>query len=319
MNLQQFGLPGKYRNKTMSDISKSIQKKYKDRNDPISKRTMEDELQRLSTAQESIKTESAPNGSNKFWDGGEIANQALRLAPAIGNISELGRLKEPTPNRLTKLQTKMSPNLINEQTIQNNINDQYGNINKSVAVASGGSGAAYRKNLLAAKLGKANATSDALIKGRQYNDSKKEEAFRFNSGIDKYNAQITDRENELNQLDTASYENSKHSLRQGIFDNIGDFGKEQTMADSIGKAYGYDIHGNKIKNPTTSSNNKTFTDFMMDYKIKKNKPVDTIDTQSIIDSTNTDIPDVFKLNTNNMNIAAYGGVINKRRKRRQNG
>lgn len=93
--LKEAGLPISYKGKSFADIAKSLEKESKERpNDPISKKGLQDSMQKLQNAQEIFKQQRQEkqmiNQNNemqypkKFWPGGPIENKP------ISNYVELG-------------------------------------------------------------------------------------------------------------------------------------------------------------------------------------------------------------------------------------
>jgi hypothetical protein len=82
--IEQFKLPSYVKNKSFADASKAIEKRFKDRTDKHSISTKKELLERLATAQESIKQESMPQPeSNDFNFGGYL--QAAQGAMGMAN------------------------------------------------------------------------------------------------------------------------------------------------------------------------------------------------------------------------------------------
>jgi len=90
--LKQFNLPKSWEGKTIAEVSKVIDNKFKDRNDKISISTKTGMLDLIGQAQESIKAESQPNkqqvDQNQMFLGGDIAGGDMSSMMGMPGVSD---------------------------------------------------------------------------------------------------------------------------------------------------------------------------------------------------------------------------------------
>ena len=174
----------------------------------------------------------------------------LRYAPIVGNLTD--KLKKPITERGTRLDNVYQPQLFDEQSLLNQINQN--NVNRAITESSGGDLGALRTNLLASNLNKTKAISDAYMKGEQIN--RDEKRFQFQNALQKdtFNAQQDERYIERKAQDEGAYNTAKSAQRAAIFEDIGKIGKEETYKKMVKDMFGYtwngkyfvDKNGNKV-------------------------------------------------------------------------
>lgn len=220
----------------------------------------------------------AANAGNTYVEpktqAGEVLNKTgdflkdnygsiLRYAPIVGNLTD--KLKKPNTERGTRLDNVYQPQLFDEQSLLNQINQN--NVNRAVTESSGGDLGALRTNLLASNLNKTKAISDAYMKGEQVN--RDEKRFQFQNALQKdtFNAQQDERYIERKAQDEGAYNTAKSSKRAALFEDIGKIGKEETYKKMVKDMFNYSWDGKYFVN----NKGDKLTKEEMDNKIKNKK------------------------------------------------
>ena len=166
------------------------------------------------------------NNNNKKSSKIDIAN-LLRYAPTLTNAAQLGKLKKTKYEKLDKLDNRYKPNFIDETSLQNTIENQYGNLKDKLAATSRGSLGALRSNLLGASLNKTKALSNANISTQRLNNLEKSRGQEFNANIDKLNISQSNLENDINAKNLGNYNTQKSKLISQLGNDIGNIGLEE--------------------------------------------------------------------------------------------
>ncbi len=171
------------------------------------------------------------------------APKLARLAPVATNALQLSNLKRPQHESLNRLNTRYKRDLVDEKTLQNLVNEQYGGTAEKLANAAGGSTSGLRASLLGAQLNKSKALSDAFSRADQNNRSENELSQKFNLGVDKINLQQDNLEGDINAKNRGSFESNKSKLISQLGTDVGRIGKEASQMASVAKMFGYTWDG----------------------------------------------------------------------------
>lgn len=158
--------------------------------------------------------------------GYDYAN-LLRYAPAIGNALQLAKMKKPKMETLDRLDARYKPSMVDEATLSNKIENEYGDIGSAVASASGGSSSAARANMLGTMSNKAKAKSDAYLKASEINRGELGKAQQFNLGVDSANLRQSNVEKDIRARDKGAFETNKSRLASQLAEDIGNIGLEE--------------------------------------------------------------------------------------------
>lgn len=176
-----------------------------------------------------------------FLDNIKGAGQALRYAPAAMNMFQLATLKKPESETLDRADARYKRNYVDEQTMTNKINNQYGNLNEAIANV-GGSGSGLRTNLMAANFNKVRSTSDAMFKATNANRIEDRFGQQFDQRGNIFNIGQSNQQKDINARNRAAYDNNKSMFLGNIGENLGDVGLEElrkTYPERAGLGYNY--------------------------------------------------------------------------------
>ena len=220
----------------------------------------EDDFNKVSTGAK-LRT-GIGRGAN--WLGENFGN-IMQYAPIAGNLNELNKLDKPVTRRGDRLGNKYEKDLFNTQSLINQINNN--NVNRALEESSTGNLGALRSNILAANANKNRAISDALIKGDQINRDEGRFEFQSDFNRDRINTQL-----DLNYLnrqdaDQGAYESARSNLRQQLFSDIGDIGREEVNKKLVREMFGYKWNGKYF----VDDKGKEYTQAEVAKKIKQKR------------------------------------------------
>lgn len=190
-----------------------------------------------------IQNNQPPKNNNILDKAGNFLKEnygnILSYTPLLGNLTN--KLEKPVTERGTRLDNTYQPQLFDEQSLINQVNQN--NVNKGLTESSGGDLGALRTNLLASNLNKTKAVSDAYMKGEQINRGEKQ--FQFQSGMnrDQFNAQLNESYIDRKARDEGAYNTAKSAQRAAIFEDIGSIGKEESYKKIVKEMFGYKWNG----------------------------------------------------------------------------
>lgn len=167
----------------------------------------------------------------------------LRLAPLATNALQLANLKKPQRETLNRLSNRYIPQYTDERALQNIVGNELDNTANALTGATGGSAGALRANLLAAGLNRGKALSSAYMQANDRNIQQNQIAQQFNAGIDQTNLQQSNQELDINDRNTAAYDNNKSKLISQIGTDIGNIGKEEVYKKIARETFGYTWDG----------------------------------------------------------------------------
>lgn len=174
-------------------------------------------------------------------------NDIARLAPVVGNLSQLSNLNKPNYESLSKLDNKYQQQLVDEAQLQNLIANQSQGTAGDLANASGGNTASLRANLLGNSLNRNKALSNAYLQSSNINRDENSRAQQFDLGVDTTNLQQSNLENDINARNLGAYQTQKSQLMSRMGEDIGNIGKERKQMEIIAKMYGYTYDGKYLR------------------------------------------------------------------------
>lgn len=169
--------------------------------------------------------------------------EAVRTAPMLNNLLELKNLEKATPSRRDRLDSRYTPNTIDEASILNRVGQSAANTRRAITESAGGDIGSLRASLLGSQINETKAASDALIQAKNINNTENSRAQQFNQGVDRFNIQQSDRDLIDRQQDEAAYDSTKSNLKRVLSEDIGAFGKELQDKETIANMYGYKFDG----------------------------------------------------------------------------
>lgn len=228
-DLLSVNLPKYYKNSTFAYIAERMSKESSERpNDPISKRSLEDSLEKLASIQEAQRARKGKKGTQQMMAFGgrkspeiqeglknirgenqksNILPTYLRYAPVLG--SALGALhsvfQKPDytnsdilmsqANNLSRrgvtartLGNYLTYRPLDRNYYLNQLKGQAGATRRAIQNAGGNAGS-IMAGLLAADYNAQNAVGNALMQMDQYNNAQRQQVAQFNRGTDQYNSQ----------------------------------------------------------------------------------------------------------------------------------
>lgn len=306
--LDMFNLPKKFKGKTYAEVSKILNREFKERpHDKISKDTKAAMLKKLELASEA--TMPNDNRTEQFDEGGlmpitpisgiiatdefkptldttALENRAnsrtldisekekydkqlrnnlkmasigedfgnflsdpssLRYAPVIGGALDYLSLKKPEEISLQKSTARYKPNYISTEGLDPKLTALRRKAIADITGTSGGNLATARAGMIGSNVGFTEGVSDAYRDIALSNISQDQAAQQFNANIDQFNIGQSNLEEQINAQNQAAYSQAKRQGLQNIFQNIGNIGQEQNLADIVTKAYGHTPKGTKKK------------------------------------------------------------------------
>lgn len=176
------------------------------------------------------------------WLGNNYGN-IMRYAPVATNALQLANLKRPGYQSLNRLNNRYQPQYVDERSISNIANNELNNVSNSLVSSANGSQGALRANLLGASLNRGKTLSDAYINADAQNRQQDTIAQEFNTNIDRTNLQQANLELDINDRNSAAYENNKSKLLSQLGTDIGEIGKEEVYKKIARQMYGYTWDG----------------------------------------------------------------------------
>jgi len=176
------------------------------------------------------------------WASNNYGN-ALRLAPLATNALQLAKLKKTPYERLNKLDSRYKTQYTDERTVQNIVGNDLDNTTNALTGAVNGSEGALRNNILGAGLNRSKAMSNAYMSIADRNNQQDSQAQQFNLGIDQVNLNQSNQELDINDRNSAAYDNAKSKLISQLGTDIGSIGKEEVYKKIAKQIYGYKWNG----------------------------------------------------------------------------
>jgi len=152
---------------------------------------------------------------------------ALRYAPAIGNIMQLANLKKPEQETTPELSTRYKKNVVDEQGLVNLVREETAGNREAILSSSEGSGNAARANLLGTQLNATKALSDAFMKSQEANARENAQEQSFNLGVDTTNLQQQTLAQDIRARNKGAYDTEKSRLKTAIGADLGGIGQEE--------------------------------------------------------------------------------------------
>ena len=177
-------------------------------------------------------------------DAAEFAGNnkdALRYAPAIGNIMQLANLKKPEQETTPELSTRYKKNVVDEQGLVNLVREETAGNREAILSSSEGSGNAARANLLGTQLNATKALSDAFMKSQEANAKENAQEQSFNLGVDTTNLQQQTLAQDIRAKNKGAYDTEKSKLKTAVSADLGSIGQEELykkFPELMGMDYG---------------------------------------------------------------------------------
>lgn len=152
---------------------------------------------------------------------------ALRYAPAIGNIMQLAKLKKPEQETTPELSTRYKKNVVDEQGLVNLVREETAGNREAILSSSEGSGNAARANLLGTQLNATKALSDAFMKSQEANARENTQEQSFNLGVDTTNLQQQTLAQDIRARNKGAYDTEKSRLKTAVAADLGSIGQEE--------------------------------------------------------------------------------------------
>lgn len=163
-------------------------------------------------------------------DAAEFAGNnkdALRYAPAIGNIMQLANLKKPEQETTPELSTRYKKNVVDEQGLVNLVREETAGNREAILSSSEGSGNAARANLIGTQLNATKALSDAFMKSQEANARENAQEQSFNLGVDTTNLQQQTLAQDIRARNKGAYDTEKSRLKTAVAADLGSIGQEE--------------------------------------------------------------------------------------------
>lgn len=175
-----------------------------------------------------------------------IANEAMRLTPIARNL--LRKKETPEITRLNRLDDRFRKSEIDEAAFYNRINNAAGNFRQTAREGSGGSLAAFNRNMQQGYTSQLRAISDAMFQKQGFDANQNQLEQQFNKDTNVRNQQIDEREQMINQQSRAATQLYNDTMRNAAFEDIGLLGRENKMADILERTSGYTVDGQRAGN-----------------------------------------------------------------------
>jgi hypothetical protein len=180
---------------------------------------------------------------------------ALRYAPALGNIMQLANLKKPEQETTPELNTRYKKNIVDENGLSNLVREETASNREAILASSEGSGNAARANLLATQLNSMKGLSDAFMKSQEANARENAQEQSFNLGIDTTNLQQQTLAQEIRARNKGAYDTEKSRLQTAIAADLGSVGQEELykkFPELMGASYDWKGKYKKLKQESDS-------------------------------------------------------------------
>lgn len=214
------------------------------------------------------------------FDWNDFGNQALRYAPVIGNLiglfgnkkdyTDVNTFGEDTRNprsvRFTPIGGHYDTNYVSPYEMQNPIIQGAANTRRMLANSSLGNSVSMRNALMASDLQTQGLIGQALLQGKEYNNTQKQRAAEFRRNIDQYNSsgalqaqsanmglnnyfynRALNKYNMRNAIDMG-YTQAQGANRTALYNNLGNIGKENVLWPMVmntpGMPWGFTRGGN---------------------------------------------------------------------------
>lgn len=176
------------------------------------------------TAEQQFNFDEPRKGIN--WDKiGDIANDALRYAPAANNLIQAATLKKPEQEALDRLDNRYKPNYVDERGLINRAQSSYNNVSNALRGTNVG-GAGLRSNLLMAHLNKQKGLSDSFMQADNINRQEDRFGQQFNLNVDSRNLGQSNMQKDINARNRAAYDNNKSKMWSAFSQDLGNIGLE---------------------------------------------------------------------------------------------
>jgi len=171
----------------------------------------------------------------------------LRYAPVVGGALDYLSLEKPEEISLQKSTARYNPNYISTEGLDPKLAGLRRKAIADITGTSGGNLATARAGMLGSNVGFTEGTSDAYRNIALANIQQDQIGQEFNANIDRFNIGQANTEEQINAQNQAAYAQAKRQGLQNIFQNIGNIGQEQNLADIVTAAYGRTPKGTKKK------------------------------------------------------------------------
>lgn len=176
--------------------------------------------------------------------------EALRYAPALGNMLQLAKLQKPEQETTPELNTRYKKNVVDEQGLSNLVREETASNREAILGSSEGSGNAARANLLGTQLNSMKALSDAFMKSQEANARENNQEQTFNLGVDTTNLQQQTLAQDIRARNKGAYDTEKSRLQTAIAADLGSVGQEELykkFPELMGASYDWQGKYKKLK------------------------------------------------------------------------
>jgi hypothetical protein len=175
---------------------------------------------------------------------------ALRYAPAFGNMLQLAKLKKPEQETTPELNTRYKKSIFDEKGLTNLVQEEAAATREAILGASEGSGNAARANLLGTQLNSTKALSDAFMKSSEANARENTQEQTFNLGVDTTNLQQQTLAQDIRARNKGAYDTEKSRLMTAVAADLGSVGQEELykkFPELMGASYDWKGKYKKLK------------------------------------------------------------------------
>lgn len=158
---------------------------------------------------------------------------ALRYSPVIANALQLRNLEKPEYERLSRLDSRYTPDYVDEAALTNKVSQASANARRGLTEASGGDLGALRNSIKEAHLAEIKGLSDAYLQAENINRGENRAGQEFNLNVDRTNLQQSNREDEINARNEGVYESNKSALIGQIGQDLGNIGREERFKQMV--------------------------------------------------------------------------------------
>jgi len=217
---------------------------------------VQDKFEEYYNEQEAKKPKST---FNKVKDAILDNKDALRYAPALGNVIQLAKLKKPEQETTPELNTRYKKNVVDEKGLVNLIREETAGNREAILSSSEGSGSAARANLLGTQLNATKALSDAFMKSQEANARENFQEQSFNLGVDTTNLQQQTLAQDIRARNKGAYDTEKSRLQTAVASDLGSIGQEELykkFPELMGADYDWKGRYKKLKDQVDKEKSK---------------------------------------------------------------
>ena len=179
-------------------------------------------------------------GNTANWVGNNYGS-LMNLAPIVGNLTN--KIERGTDPRRDRADLQYKPNYVDERQLQRVAQEEHGALTNQLRDASGGSGARFSANALAAGLNKTKGLSAAYMGAQAQNSQENTKQFQSRAQNQSLNLRQSNLDVQDKMLGDAAVETAKSERRAAIFEDIGKVGMEEGNKKLVKEMFGYTWDG----------------------------------------------------------------------------